>query len=102
MGKSRNKKANAAKPGSAARYNPYGRQTTRITDLCNMLSAATSSTIKAGEEMEDEERENPAERGHSPRHSWRQGRLRGLPTVTAEPERRRWQDQTTVKQLGRV
>mmetsp|Transcript_48444 Transcript_48444/g.115184 ORF Transcript_48444/g.115184 Transcript_48444/m.115184 type:complete len:185 (+) Transcript_48444:169-723(+) len=64
MGKSQRQKANKAKPGSAAaRYNPYARSTTRITDLCDMLSSATSGTIKAGTEMDDEDHAGPAERG---------------------------------------
>mmetsp|Transcript_56471 Transcript_56471/g.138610 ORF Transcript_56471/g.138610 Transcript_56471/m.138610 type:complete len:181 (-) Transcript_56471:359-901(-) len=49
--------------GGAARYNPYGRDTTRITDLCDMLST-TVAGVKAAPSMEDDEREQrPAEAG---------------------------------------
>lgn len=36
------------------RFDPYKRDTTRITDLCDMLSAATASTIQEGTAMTDD------------------------------------------------
>eukprot|EP00960_Hanusia_phi_P043184 755907-Hanusia_phi.AAC.3 len=41
------------KKGKASRFSPYGRDTTRITDLCNMLEKSTANTLKEGEVMED-------------------------------------------------
>lgn len=40
---------------SLCRFDPYKRDTTRITDLCEMLSSATASTIKEGTAMVDDE-----------------------------------------------
>ena len=37
------------------RFDPYKRDATRITDLCDMLSAATANTIKEGTSMEDDD-----------------------------------------------
>jgi hypothetical protein len=50
MGKSSKKKHGARE----FHYNPYGKSTTRITDLCDLLSSATASTISAQPLMEDE------------------------------------------------
>lgn len=49
MGKSKKNK----KTTGAGRFDPYKRETTRITDLCVMLSSATANTIKEGNSMED-------------------------------------------------
>ena len=49
MGKSKKSKA-----AGGMRYMPYGRTTTRITDLCDMLSSATAGTIKEQPLMDDE------------------------------------------------
>ena len=49
MGKSKKNKMTHG----AGRFDPYKRETTRITDLCDMLSAATANTIKEGNSMED-------------------------------------------------
>ncbi len=46
---------------SVHRFDPYKRDATRITDLCDMLSAATANTIKEGTSMEDDD-EMQAER----------------------------------------
>ena len=43
------------------RFDPYKRETTRITDLCNMLSAATASTLREDNVMEMEQDEAKAE-----------------------------------------
>ena len=43
------------KKGGASRFSPYGRDTTRITDLCNMLEKSTANTLREGEAMQDGE-----------------------------------------------
>jgi hypothetical protein len=50
MGKSSKKKQN----GREFHYSPYGRSTTRITDLCDMLSSATAGTISAEPIMDED------------------------------------------------
>jgi len=49
----------------AARFDPYRRNTTRITDLCDMLSAATANTIKEGAAMEDDAHEAHEDAAHA-------------------------------------
>ena len=39
---------------TTSRFDPYRRDVTRITDLCDMLSAATASTLNEGTAMEDD------------------------------------------------
>jgi hypothetical protein len=50
MGKSAKKK----QTGREFHYSPYGRSTTRITDLCDLLSSATASTISAQPVMDED------------------------------------------------
>ena len=51
MGKSAKRKRN----GQEFQYNPYGRTTTRITDLCDLLSSATASTLSAQPIMDEDD-----------------------------------------------
>lgn len=52
MGKSKKSKA-----AGGSRYMPYGRHTTRITDLCDLLSSATAGALKEQPLMDEEGRD---------------------------------------------
>jgi hypothetical protein len=55
MGKSTKAKAGKGFTGTkASRYSPYGRDTTRITDLCDLLASSVSK-IKSAPTMDDDE-----------------------------------------------
>jgi hypothetical protein len=63
MGKVKKAKAGKGFTGTtASRYSPYGRDTTRITDLCDMLSSSVSK-IKSASTMDEDDvaEEEPAQ-----------------------------------------
>ena len=53
MGKSAKKKHAGTRE---FQYNPYGRTTTRITDLCSMFSSATASALQPSLDMDEDDK----------------------------------------------
>mmetsp|Transcript_57075 Transcript_57075/g.150400 ORF Transcript_57075/g.150400 Transcript_57075/m.150400 type:complete len:153 (+) Transcript_57075:3-461(+) len=53
-------KAAKKKKADRSLYNPYGRSTTRITDLCDLMQSATAGKLGQTTSMDDEE-EKPEE-----------------------------------------